>query len=241
LIRLNKFISSSGYVARRKADELIREGRVAVNSLVVKELGTKIDPLEDTVTIDGDPVRAKTDFTYILLNKPRGFITSASDEKNRPVVLDLVRTRRRVFPVGRLDYNSEGLLLLTDDGELAQKLMHPSSLVYKTYVVKLHKAIDHKQLVRLRQGVKINGKKTSKAFVSLVPNTCRKEIRISIHEGRNRQIRRMLQSVGLFVRRLRRTNYANLSDNSLKPGKWRFLTQKELKSLRKIIANHLST
>lgn len=232
MVRLNKFISSSGYAARRKADELIREGRVTVNSRVVTELGTKVDPQKDAVRIDGELVKEKSDFTYILLNKPRGYITSASDEKNRPVVLDLVRLTKRVFPVGRLDFNSEGLLLLTDDGQLAHSLMHPSSLVYKTYIVKLSGAIDDKRLRLLRKGVKISGRKTASAFVSLVPNSAKKEIKISIHEGRNRQVRKMLESVGLFVRRLKRTEYANLQDDSLKPGEWRYLTEKEVEHLK---------
>jgi pseudouridine synthase len=238
VVRLNKFIASSGFAARRKADELIKDGRVSVNSCVVTELGTKIDPQKDAVRIDGELVKQKSDFTYILLNKPRGYITSASDEKNRPVVLELTRIKKRVFPVGRLDFNSEGLLLLTDDGELAHRLMHPSSLVYKTYMVKLSGAIDDKRLRLLREGVKISGRKTASAFVSVVPNSAKKEIKISIHEGRNRQIRKMLESVGLFVRRLRRTEYANLKDDSLKPGQWRYLTKTEVSELKSVLGRN---
>ena len=244
LVRLNKFIASSGFTARRKADELIEAGRVTVNSEVVVLLGTKINPDKDTVKVDGElikpPSEKKGKFIYVLLNKPAGYVTTTSDEKNRPTVLDLVGINRRIYPVGRLDYDTEGLLLLTNDGDLANKLMHPKYGVYKTYVVKINKPIDEKSLNRLREGVKIRAgspersRRTSEAKVSVVPKTEGRQLRISIYEGRNRQVRKMLEAVGCYVRRLRRIEYANLNLKGLREGEWRYLSGEEIKRLKKI-------
>jgi 23S rRNA pseudouridine2605 synthase len=246
LVRLNKFIASSGFTARRKADELIEAGRVAVNSEVVVSLGTKINPEEDIVRVDGElikpPSERKGKFIYILLNKPAGYVTTTSDEKNRPTVLDLVKIRQRIYPVGRLDYDTEGLLILTNDGELANKLMHPKYGVYKTYVVKINKPIDEKSLNKLREGIRIHSGKgpstalrtTSEAKVSVVPKTEGRQLRISIHEGRNRQVRKMLEAVGCYVRKLKRIEYANLNLKELREGEWRYLSGEEVKKLKKI-------
>jgi 23S rRNA pseudouridine2605 synthase len=243
LVRLNKFIAGSGYTARRKADELIETGRVTVNSNTIVSLGTKINPGTDIVKIDGERIKPnkgkKENFIYVLLNKPAGYVTTTSDEKNRPTVLDLVGINRRIYPVGRLDYDSEGLLLLTNDGDLANRLMHPKYGVYKTYVVKINKAMDEKSLARLRGGVWINkGKsptaplRTNEARVSVVPNTGGTQLRISIHEGRNRQVRKMLEAVGYYVRKLKRVEYANLDIKGLKEGGWRYLSGEEVKKLK---------
>lgn len=238
LIRLNKFISASGHAARRKVDLLISEGRVSVNSKTISELGTKIDPDEDVVKVDGEIIKQqgkdKSDLIYIILNKPAGYITSASDEKNRPTVIDLVKIRKRVYPVGRLDYNTEGLLLLTNDGDLANRLMHPKHEIEKTYFVKVNKPIDEKQENRLRNGVVIEGKETSKAWVEIIPKSERKQIRITIHEGRNRQVRKMLEAVGLFVRKLKRIEYANLNLKGLNVGEWRYLKEAEILKLKQL-------
>ena len=244
LVRLNKFIAASGFTARRKADELIEAGRVTVNSEVVVSLGTKINPDEDTVRVDGEvikpPSEKKGKFIYILLNKPAGYVTTTSDEKNRPTVLDLVKVHQRIYPVGRLDYDTEGLLLLTNDGELANKLMHPKYGVYKTYVVKINKPIDEKSLKRLREGVRIDKSRgasalvrTSEAKVSVVPKTDGRQLKISIHEGRNRQVRKMLEAVGCYVRKLKRIEYANLNLKGLREGGWRYLSGEEIKKLKK--------
>jgi len=249
LVRLNKFIAGSGFTARRKADELIAEGRVTVNSEVVISLGTKINPDEDTVRVDGElikpPSEKKGKLIYILLNKPAGYVTTTSDEKNRPTVLDLVNSpkakHQRIYPIGRLDYDTEGLLLLTNDGELANKLMHPKYGVYKSYIVKINKPIDEKSLKRLREGVRIDkGKgpsasvRTSEAKVSVVPKTEGRQLRISIHEGRNRQVRKMLEAIGCYVRKLKRIEYANLNLKGLREGEWRYLNGEEIKKLKKI-------
>ena len=245
LVRLNKFIAGSGFTARRKADELIGEGRVTVNSEVVVSLGTKINPDEDTVRVDGELIKPQSEkkgkLIYILLNKPAGYVTTTSDEKNRPTVLDLVKIKHRIYPVGRLDYDTEGLLLLTNDGELANKLMHPRYGVYKTYIVKINKPIDEKSLKRLREGVRIDkGRgasalvRTSETRVNVVPKTEGRQIRISIHEGRNRQVRKMLEAVGCYVRKLKRIEYANLNLKGLREGEWRYLSGEEIKKLKKI-------
>jgi pseudouridine synthase len=248
LIRLNKFIASSGFTARRKADELIESGRVTVNSEVVSEFGIKINPETDVVRVDGElikpPSEKKEKYIYILLNKPAGYVTTTSDEKNRPTVLDLVGINRRIYPVGRLDYDTEGLLLLTNDGELANKLMHPKYGVYKTYIAKINKSIDEKSLKRLRDGVRININSpersrrtfhtTAEAKISVVPKTEGRQLRISIHEGRNRQVKKMLEAVGCFVRKLKRIEYANLNLKGLKEGEWRYLSSEEIRKLKSV-------
>jgi len=232
LTRLNKFIASSGTASRRKIDELILQGRVTVNSKTVVELGSRIDPEKDIVKLDGESIRKKNNFIYILLYKPAGYITSTKDEKNRRTVMDLVGINQRIYPVGRLDYETEGLLLLTNDGELANCLMHPKFEINKTYFVKLNRPIDEKAFQRLQKGILLEGRRTNPARINIIPNTGRTQIKVSIHEGRNRQVRKMIESVGLFVRKLRRTEYANLNDNGLKVGKWRFLNAKEISQLK---------
>ena len=182
-VRLNKFISSSGFCSRRKADEFILSGRVSVNNKTVISLGSKVDPAKDIVKIDGEKLKASSSsvkhFIYILLNKPSGYITTTSDEKNRPAVIDLVKVKERIYPVGRLDYETEGLLLLTNDGDLANKLMHPSHKIEKLYLAKLNKPIEEKALNRLASGVNVDGKKTAKAKISVVPKSEQKQITIS--------------------------------------------------------------
>ena len=248
-VRLNKFISSSGIVSRRKADELIINGRVSVNSKTVIELGVKINPEKDKVKIDGELIdphgKNKQSYVYILLNKPAGYITSTSDEKNRPTVMDIVKLKKRIYPVGRLDFDSEGLLLLTNDGDLTNKLTHPGYEINKTYLVKTNKPIDEKQLTRLRGGLFIESQKgarkkvkTSKARVDVVPGSENKQIKITIHEGRNRQVRRMLETVGLFVRKLKRMEYAGMTIKGLKPGDWRYLTNEEIRLLKNKTINN---
>lgn len=243
LVRLNKFIASSGFTARRKADELIETGRVSVNSKLVVSFGTKVNPETDVVKVDGEliksPSQRKEKSVYVLLNKPAGYVTTTSDEKNRPTVLDLVGVNKRIYPVGRLDFDTEGLLLLTNDGELANKLMHPKYGVYKTYIVKINKPIDEKSLIRLREGVWIKKGtspsaplRTNESKVRVVPNTGGKQLRISIHEGRNRQVRKMLEAVGCYVRKLKRVEYANLNITGLKTGEWRYLSGEEIRKLK---------
>lgn len=229
-IRLNKFISSSGFTSRRKADELIKAGRVTINGKLIIKVGVTIDIDIDDVRIDGEKIKEIKDYVYILLNKPRGYITSVSDEKNRPTVVGLVNIRERIYPIGRLDYDSEGLLLLTNDGGLANKLMHPRYGVEKTYEVRLNKPISDHALDKLRTGIEIDGKITS-AKVKILPHSEKKRLSITIHEGRNRQVRRMLEYVGVYVRRLKRVKYGFLNLKGVASGRWRHLSKDEVKKL----------
>ncbi|MBX7044122.1 MAG: pseudouridine synthase [Ignavibacteria bacterium] len=233
-IRLNKFIAESGLGSRRTVDEMIGEGRVDINGITVKTLGVRIDPEKDKVTVDGETVRKPTRKVYILLNKPKGIITSVSDEKNRTTVIDILNIKDRVFPVGRLDYDTSGLLLLTNDGELANLLMHPSGEIRKTYHAKLSKPLEEKHRIRLSEGVFLEGKRTAECEITYLKKNSRLDVLVTIHEGRNRQVRKIFESYGYFVRELERTSYAGIEAGNLKPGEWRMLDKTELETLYKM-------
>ena len=231
--RLQKVIAQTGYCSRRKAEELIQNGKVEVNGGVIKEMGVKVN-YDDDITINGEALNLKEDKVYYVLNKPRGIITSTSDEKNRKTVVDLVDESKRIYPVGRLDYDTTGVLLLTNDGELTNLLIHPRSNIEKLYIAKVNGIPSKEEIIRLSKGVIIDGRKTSKAKVKIKRinkklNTSLLEI--TIHEGRNHQIKKMIESIGYEVIRLRREKFAFLDVNSLKPGEYRKLTIKEVKSL----------
>lgn len=232
--RLNKFISNAGITARRKADELIFTGRVTVNMQTVTEPGTKINPEKDVVKVDGEKVKPQTEFIYVVLFKPRGYVTTTHDEKGRPTVMDLIGLNTRLYPIGRLDYDTDGVLLLTNDGEFSNMMMHPRHKIFKTYFAKLDKPIEENDERKLREGVMIDGKPTSRAKVRIIPNTGDQNIWISIHEGRNRQVRRMLETLGYLVQRLKRVEYARIGLDGLKPGEWRYLTPEELETAKKL-------
>jgi pseudouridine synthase len=234
LTRLNKFISNAGVTARRKADELIFTGRVTVNMQTVTEPGTKVDPEKDVVKVDGEKVKPQSEFIYVVLFKPRGYVTTTHDEKGRPTVMDLIGLNTRLYPIGRLDYDTDGVLLLTNDGEFSNMMMHPRHKVFKTYFAKLDKPIEENDMRKLREGVMIDGKPTSRAKVRIIPNTADQNIWISIHEGRNRQVRRMLETLGYIVQRLKRVEYARIGLDGLKPGDWRYMTEEELFNARKL-------
>ncbi len=236
--RIQKIISESGYCSRRKAEELIAAGRVKVNGRPCR-LGDKADISSDIISIDGEniytPVRRE--LVYYMLNKPRGYVTTASDELERRCVMDLVKDiPERVFPVGRLDRNSEGLLLLTNDGDFANKIMHPSGHISKAYRVTVRPDITEEQLNALVGGVVIDGAKTLPASVTVVTKEDgRVVLLITIREGRNRQIRKMCEAVGLEVARLKRISIGPLRLGMLKPGEYRELTSSELSSIRSCI------
>lgn len=234
LTRLNKFISNAGVTARRKADELIFTGRVTVNMQTVTEPGTKINPDKDVVKVDGEKVKPLTEFIYVVLFKPRGYVTTTHDEKGRPTVMDLIGLNTRLYPIGRLDYDTDGVLLLTNDGEFSNMMMHPRHKVFKTYFAKLDKPIEEADMRKLREGLMIDGKPTSRAKVRIIPNTGDQNIWISIHEGRNRQVRRMLEELSYMVQRLKRVEYARIGLDNLKPGEWRYMTEEELRDARKL-------
>jgi len=234
LTRLNKFISNAGVTARRKADELIFTGRVTVNMQTVTEPGTKINPEKDVVKVDGEKVRPLTEFIYVVLFKPRGYVTTTHDEKGRPTVMDLIGLNTRLYPIGRLDSDTDGVLLLTNDGEFSNMMMHPRHKVFKTYFAKLDKPIEDHDMKKLKEGIIIDGRPTSRAKVRIIPHTDDMNIWISIHEGRNRQVRRMLETLGYIVQRLKRVEYARIGLDGLKPGEWRYLSEEELAEARKL-------
>ena len=233
-IRIQKFLADAGYCSRRKAETLIETGHVRKNGRPVK-LGDKTS-YKDLITVDGEKVimPRKKSFRYIMLNKPRSYVTTVSDELDRRCVMDLLDdVEERVYPVGRLDRNSEGLLLFTNDGEFANNIMHPSRHISKTYSVTVRPDINDDQLIKLSSGIEIDGKMTLPATVvvkSKEPN--RVVMLITIKEGRNRQIRKMCEAVGLEVARLRRISIGPLKLGMLKPGTWRELTPDELRALR---------
>lgn len=227
-------IADSGFCSRRKAEALITQGRVRLNGRSVK-LGDKCG-FKDIITVDGERIAVprKKNYVYIMLNKPRGYVTTVSDELDRKCVMDLLTdVEERVYPVGRLDRNSEGLLLFTNDGEFANNIMHPSRHISKTYHVTVRPDISDEQLVRLSEGVEIDGRKTLPASVVVKEKeTGRVVLLITIREGRNRQIRKMCEAVGLEVARLRRISIGSLKLGMLKPGTYRELTSEELRVLR---------
>jgi 23S rRNA pseudouridine2605 synthase len=236
-IRLQRFMAQSGVASRRKSEELITAGRVRVNGQVVTELGTKVDPRRDKVTVGGRPL-AVEEHVYVLLNKPKGYVTTRSDPEGRPTVMELLKgVEARVYPVGRLDFNTEGVLILTNDGDLAHGLMHPSREVEKVYRVKLRGVIDNAQIAELRAGVTLDdGARTAPAKVALVGTTeggHNSWLEISIHEGKNRQIHRMAEALGFQVAKLERVRYAGLEAGTVKPGRWRPLVEREVEALRK--------
>ncbi len=230
--RLQKVIAESGYASRRKAEELIKAGKVYVNGNKVTEMGFKVSG-NDLIDINGKPLK-KEDKEYYLLNKPRGVVTTTSDDKNRKTVTDLIETPKRIYPIGRLDYDTTGVLLLTNDGELTNILNHPSSEVSKIYVAKIDGIVEPFKVKKLEQGVIIDGVKTSKAKIrikKLDKKNNASYIEITIHEGKNHQVKKMFEAIGYKVTKLKREKYAFLDVKSLKSGEYRKLTTKEVKSL----------
>ena len=231
--RLQKKIAEAGYCSRRKAEELISKGLVEVNGEVVTKLGTTVKP-GDVIVVEGNILDNNKNYEYYLLNKPKGVVTTTNDEKGRTTVVDLIDTPTRIYPVGRLDYDTTGILLLTNDGELANKLMKPDSLVDKTYIAKVEGFLSVPSIQKLREGIIIDGIKTKKAKVRVKSYDKKKNtsmVEITIHEGKNHQIKKMFEAVGCKVLKLRREKYANLNLKGLMPGEYRSLTIKEVKIL----------
>ena len=235
-IRLQKWLSMSGVASRRKAEEMIAEGRVYVNGIKVTELGAKANPQNDLVELDGKIVEIVQEKIYIMLHKPEGVVTTVTDPFGRGTVMDLVPNKMRLYPVGRLDFDTSGLLLMTNDGEWAQKLTHPKYEISKTYIAVVKGIPVAESLQKLRQGIVIDGKKTAPAQIKLIKNdkkSTNSKVIITIHEGRNHQVRKMCEAVGHKVLTLKRVEVGGLELGSLPKGKWRHLTVKEAKNLVK--------
>ena len=231
--RLQKVIANSGYCSRRKAEEEIKKGHVTVNGRVVMELGTKVDT-QDVVEINGTVIKKEENKEYILLYKPRETITSVHDDKGRKTVLDCIDSEVRVYPVGRLDYDTTGLLLLTNDGELANLLMHPKTEIDKVYVAKIRGILTGAEINRLKNGIVIDGRKTAKAKIKVRKSdrkTMTSIVEITIHEGRNHQVKKMFEHVGHEVLKLKRERFAFLDLKGLRSGEYRYLSIKEVKKL----------
>ncbi len=234
-MRLNKYIAECGVCSRRKADELIAAGRVTVNKKAVSDLGAAVDPERDTVFVDGKKIVPVTHYEYLMFNKPKGCVTTVSDEKGRRTVYDYIGRERRLVPVGRLDYDSEGLLLFTDDGELVHKLTHPSSEIPKTYIVKIEGGIDEGDLAVLRRGVVVDGVRFGKSKVRLLAEEDgMSRLEVIITEGKNREIRRMFAAVEKNVVFLKRTAIGALRLGGLSRGASRELSEAEVQYLKSL-------
>ena len=238
-MRLNKYISHSGYTSRRKADDLIFQGKVKVNNKVEKNPGYRVDVDKDVVTVEGKELKQDNKLIYIMLNKPTDVITSVDDQFDRKTVVDLVKIDERVYPVGRLDYDSSGLILLTNDGDLTYKLTHPKHEIFKKYFVKVNKfdndVLSDKEIYTLKKGVVIDGYMTNNSKIEVISkNRGHTNMYVSIDEGRNRQIRKMFKTQGADVLTLKRISIGNLALGNLKEGNWRYLTKQEINYLKSL-------
>jgi 23S rRNA pseudouridine2605 synthase len=234
--RLQKILSRTGVTSRRKAELLISEGRVTVNGHVVTELGTKADLDEDHIKVDGKLLRPPKSLVYVALNKPKGCVSTVSDPERRETVMDLVSgLKTRVYPVGRLDYNSEGLLLLTNDGEFANRITSAASQVPKTYVAKVNGPLTEEQEEQFRRGIFLNGRRTVPAEIKLIREAQNPWYEITLHEGRQNQIRLMFKHFGRLVEKLKRTRIGFLELGSLGPAEFRFLSEKEIARFKKLL------
>lgn len=234
-IRLQKFLAESGLASRRKCEELIENGKVKVNGEIVTKLGTKINPDTDVVEYNNKKIKpSKDEHTYILLNKPIDYVTTVKDQFNRKTVLDLVKTNKRLVPVGRLDMYTSGAIILTDDGDFVYKVTHPKHEIKKTYNVTVAGKVNKEEIEKVKNGVDIGDFITSKADVKILKIDEEKNIsrlQITIHEGKNRQIRRMCEAIGKKVLSLHRSKIGDISVKDLKIGTWRYLTKKEIENL----------
>lgn len=239
-VRLQKYLAECGIASRRKAEELILQGKVAVNGETITELGTKIEPNKDIVTYQGRKVETTHEYVYILLNKPIGYVTTAKDQFNRDSVLDLVKTNKRLVPVGRLDMYTSGALILTNDGDFVYKVTHPKHEIDKTYTVTINGIVKNEEVEQLRKGVKIEENDeyylTKPARVKILKTDEEKNqsrLEITIHEGKNRQVRKMCEAVGHKVLALHRSKIAGIGVKDIPLGKWRYLKEEEIKKILK--------
>lgn len=231
-IRLQKFIAMCGVASRRASEKLIADGRVKVNGIIVAEMGVKVDPEKDIILVNNKKIRLEQKKVYLLLNKPLGVITSVSDDLHRTTVVDLVNIPERIYPVGRLDYNTTGAIILTNDGDVAYKLTHPSRGVWKKYLVEIEGYISDEQISKLKKGVVLEEGKTAPARLKLIFRTKQKsKVELSIHEGKNRQIRRMFETLNRKILKLKRLEVGSIKLGNLREGEWRYLSDKEVSSI----------
>lgn len=231
-MRLNKYIAESGFASRRKAEEYIEQGRVLINGKVVTNLATQVDSFSDEVYVDDVKLKIKEKM-YFLLNKPKGFITSTSDEKNRKTVVDLINTREKIFPVGRLDYNTTGVLLLTNDGELANKITHPKNSFKRVYVAKIDKDLAELDKIKLLSGIYFEKRKGVFTELSYVKDRNYKIVKVSVVEGRNHFVKKMFSALGYRVVELDRESFGGINVKGMRPGEYKVLTYKEIEKLIK--------
>ena len=230
-LRLQKYLANCGIASRRKCEEYIIQGKVQVNGKTITEIGTKVDPEKDVIKFEGREVRENKKLVYILLNKPIGYVTTVDDQFNRDTVLDLVKVKERIVPVGRLDMYTSGALILTNDGDFVYKVTHPKHEIDKTYTVTLKGIVQNSEVEQLRNGVQIEDYVTKPAKVKILKTDPEKDIsrlEITIHEGKNRQVRKMCEAVGRKVLALHRSKIGNIGVKDLELGKWRYLTDKEV-------------
>ena len=228
-MRLNKYIAESGFCSRRKADELISQNRVTVNKDTAK-LGMEVHD-SDIVRIDGEKIKVDTDYEYYLLYKPKKVICTNSDNFARRLAVDFIRSKKRLFTYGRLDYMTEGIILVSNDGDTYNKVMHPRKKLFKTYIAKLDKPIEDKDLARLEKGILIDGQKTAPAKIKKTDDA---EVKVSIFEGRNRQIRKMFENLHYNVKELKRVTIGEFKIGNLKPGEYRKLTEDEIEYIKNL-------
>lgn len=234
-MRLQKYLAHAGVASRRTSEELILNGRVKVNGEVVTELGYKVDPLKDKVYFDDKKLKLVREYTYVMINKPIGIVSTAKDEKNRKTVLDLVPSNERIYPIGRLDIDTTGLLILTNDGELANKLMHPRKEIDKVYIATVEGTPSKSGLDKLRNGITIDGYKLSKSEIKILKSYDTDSIvRVTIHEGRNRQVKKMFERIGNPVKKLKRISFGPIELANLEIGAYRYLTNEEIKELKSL-------
>lgn len=237
--RIQKVIAQSGYCSRRKAEDFIKKGLVSVNGNIIREMGYKVNN-DDYIEVEGNSIINKESKVYYLLNKPRGVITSTSDDKNRKTVIDLIDDLRRIYPVGRLDYDTTGLIILTNDGVLANLLMHPKNKIDKVYIAKIEGIITKTDIQKLEKGIVINGFKTSKSKAKIIRIDKKNNtsiVELTIHEGKNHQVKNMFKALNYNVLKLKREKIAFLTLDGLNSGKYRTLSIKEVKKLYSMVKN----
>ncbi|MDP4143987.1 MAG: pseudouridine synthase [Bacillota bacterium] len=233
--RLQKYMARCGVASRRKCEELISSGAVAINNIIVKELGTKIDSDADVVTVSGKKIEPEKEKVYIALNKPEGYVSTVKDEKNRPTIIDIIKVKERVYPIGRLDYDTSGLILLTNDGNIYNRIIHPRNNIDKAYIAIIEGYPSPEEIEHFQNGVNLDGYITAPSKFKIIAQGSKKtRVEITIHEGKNRQVRRMCSAINHEVINLQRIRIGKIKLENLPKGKWRFLTEEEINYLKKL-------